>query len=782
LAGTILRFRKLGSAAAAVLVPAAVLTAGAGQAGAAASPGVISTVAGGAGGPARATSMPLGDEAGSAPCGVAFGAGGVLVADGGTVRTINPKTDWLTTPAGTGQTLPGTPDGHSATGANLYTCAVAADKSGNLVVMDTQHERLRVVAARGGTFYGRSMTAGAIYTVAGNGKQGFSGDGGPAVGASLGNPQGVAVDGSGNLVIADSRNQRIRVVAVTTGTFYGQPMTAGHIYTVAGNGTEGSAGDGGPAISAELDFPRGVTVDHAGNLVICDSANGIRVVAAKTGTFYGQPMTAGDIYAAAPGLGAPKGAVVDSAGNLISADAFDNEIRVWAATTGTFYGVAMTAGNSYTVAGHIYGGYSGDGGPAIKAKLDEPRGVAIDSSGNLVIADYINLRIRVIANTSGTFYGQPMTAGDIYTVAGGVSPGYFGAGVPATRALLRNPRGVAVDGAGDMLIADTDNQRVRVVAAHSGSLFGMPVSAGDIYTVAGGGTQGLGDGGPATNAQLSSPAGAATDGAGNLLIADTGESRIRAVAAQSGTFYGQAMTAGDIYTVAGGGTQGLGDGGPATSAELNAPETLAVDGAGNLVIADSNNGRIRVVAAKTGTFYGQAMTAGDIYTVSAALAFPAGVAVDGAGNLVVADTNHWLIRVVAAKTGTFYGQAMTAGHTYTVAGNGIAGFAGDGGPATQAELFDPWSVAVDGTGNLVIADTDNERIRVVAAKTGTFYGQAMTAGDIYSVAGQNSLGFSGDGGPGTKAHLSSPIGIAVDPAGNILTADLSNNRIREVHG
>src|SRR5262249_8858845 len=160
--------------------------------------------------------------------------------------------------------------------------------------------------------------------------------------------------------------------------------------------------------------------------------------------------------------------------------------------------------------------------------------------------------------------------------------------------------------------------------------------AGDIYTVAGGGTQGLGDGGPATSAQLSSPSGTAADSAGNLLIADTGDSRIRVVAAQSGTFYGQAMTTGDVYTVAGGGTQGRGDGGPPPSAELSAPETLAVDGAGNLVIADSDNGRIRVVAAKTGTFYGQAMTAGNIYTVGTGFDFPAGVAVDGAGNLVIA--------------------------------------------------------------------------------------------------------------------------------------------------
>ena len=196
------------------------------------------------------------------------------------------------------------------------------------------------------------------------------------------------------------------------------------------------------------------------------------------------------------------------------------------------------------------------------------------------------------------------------------------------------------------------------------------------------------------------------DGAGNLVIADADNNRVRVVAAKTGTFYGQAMTAGHIYTVAGDGSDGFsGDGGPATSAELNFPAGVAVDGAGNLVIADTGNCRIRVVAARTGTFYGQAMTAGDIYTVAGngtdrvlrrrrpghqrRTDLPEGVAVDGAGNLVIADPGNDRVRVVAVKTGTFYGQAMTAGDIYTVAGDGTEGFSGDGGPATSAELERP---------------------------------------------------------------------------------------------
>jgi trimeric autotransporter adhesin len=256
------------------------------------------------------------------------------------------------------------------------------------------------------------------------------------------------------------------------------------------------------------------------------------------------------------------------------------------------------------------------------------------------------------------------------------------------------------------------------------------MTAGDIYTVAGDGTAGYsGDGGPATSAELRGPRGVAVDAAGNLVIADEGNSRVRVVAARSGTFYGQAMTAGDIYTVAGDGTAGYsGDGGPATSAELRGPRGVAVDAAGNLVIADEGNSRVRVVAARSGTFYGQAMTAGDIYTVAgdgtagysgngglataAELNVPDGVAVDASGNLVIVDTGNSRVRVVAATTGTFYGQAMTAGDIYTVAGDGKQGFSGNGGPATSARLYGPEGVAVDGSGNLVIGDTS--RVRLVS--------------------------------------------------------------------
>jgi len=794
----------------------AAAAAGHGSGGSATAAGIISTVAGGAGGPAKATQVSL------SPYGVFSGTGGLYLADYGSVALVNPQTDQLTPVAGTG--VPGpVGDKGAATSASLITSMVAQDKSGNVLIADQGNQRVRVVAPHTGTFYGQAMTAGHIYTVAGNGQSGFSGDGGPATAAELSFPNGIAVDTAGNLVITDSENSRVRVVAVRTGTSYGQAMTAGDIYTVAGTGPGGGyGGDGGPATAAQLNFPNGIAVDATGNLVIADEFNNrVRVVAASTGTFYGQAMTAGDIYtvagngqsgfsgdagpAIAAELNRSRAVAVDGAGNLVIGDTANNRVRVVAAHTGTFYGRAMTAGDIYTVAGNGTQGYSGDGGPATAARLHGPKGVVLDGAGNLVIADQVNDRVRVVAARAGTFYGQAMTAGDIYTVASngntpGFGAGYSGDGRPATTGQLTFPHGVAVDGAGNLVIADYGNAAVRVVAARTGTFYRQAMTAGDIYTVAGGGAAGhLGDGGPATKASLHGPWGVAVDGAGNLVIADALHNRVRVVAARTGTFYGKKMTAGDIYTVAGNGQSGFsGDGGPATAAELSTPSGIAVDSRGNLVIGDSANNRVRVVAAHTGTFYGQAMTAGHIYTVAgdgtkgysgnggaataAELDLPNGVAVDGAGNLVIADTSNNRVRVVAAHAGTFYGKKMTAGHIYTVAGNGQLGFSGDGGPATAAALNVPYDVTVDPSGNMVIADTFNSRIRVVAAHAGTFYGQAMAAGDIYTVAGTGGIGYSGDGGTGIKAELNNPYSAAVDGAGNLVIADTASQRIRELTG
>jgi hypothetical protein len=796
--------------------------------------GIIATVAGGVGGPGPGTGISLSDANGPTcrlPMTVTFAAGNLYIAEG-SVRKVSERAGLLTTPAGTGAAGPlGT--GSRAVSAALGACGVAVDHAGNLVIADELRHRIDVVPASTGEFYGRAMTAGHLYPVAGIGRRGVGGSGVPATKTALNSPIDVALDGAGNIVIADEgtpqspgpeRGSRVRVVAESTGTFYGQPMTAGDIYTVAGSVTGfGDSGDGGPAVQAAIgEFLLAVRVDAAGNLVLGTADNNrVRVVAARTGTFYGQAMTAGDIYSVAGGgnggtasgipaaqatLNGPDGVALDHAGNLLIADEIDNLVRVVAESSGTFYGQAMTAGDIYTIAGGGPGApHLGDGGPATSATLGFPEGLAVDPAGNTVIADFADSRVRVVAARTGTFYGQAMTTGDIYTVAGNGNADFCCDGMPATTAEMNGPAHAIRDLAGDLVIADETDQRIRFVAAASGNFFRQRMTAGDIYTVAGDGKKGGAlNGTLATKAELRFPVGVAADQAGNLLIVDSQNSEIRIVAARTGTFYGQPMTVGDIYTVAGNGARTFsGDGGPATSAGIGISSAVTVDPAGNLLIADGTD-RVRVVAVRNGTFYGRAMTAGDIYTVAGdgSLAFsgdsgpatsagvqPLGVAVDGSGNLVIADGFNMRVRVVAERTGTFYGQNMTKGDIYTVAGNGTSGFAGDGGPATSAEFQEPRSVAVDHAGNIVVADTQtsldpsatgNNRVRVVAAVTGTFYGVPMTAGDIYTVAGNGAPGLSGDGHAATGAELDEPVGVSVDSAGNVLVADLGDGRVRAI--
>jgi hypothetical protein len=696
---------------------------------------------------------------------------------------------------------------------------LSVDRAGDLYMADYENNRVRVVPAATGTLFGVPVTAGDITTVAGDGTWGYAGDDGAATSAQLAYPAGVALDASGNLVICDSGNNVLRVVATTTGTFYGRSMTAGDIYTVAGTGTAGSAGDGGPATSAELDQPAGVAVDAHGDLVVADlGTSRIRVVATTTGTFYGRSMTAGDIYtvagtgtagsagdggpATSAELDQPAGVAVDAHGDLVVADLGASRVRLVAERSATVYGVRSSAGDIYTLAGTGTPRFSGDGGPAVRAALSAPRNVVVDASGNIVIGDSGNNRVRVIAASTGTFYGQVIAAGDIDTVAGtGTLGGYSGDGGSAHGALLNLPTGVAADAAGQVVVADQNNNRVRFEPVHSGTHFGRSMTAGRLYTVVGDGTAGgSGDGGPGTSAEVNAPSGVAFDAAGNVLVAEFAGNRIRVVANGSGTFYGRTMAAGDIYTVAGTGAVGsTGDGGPATAAEINAPENVTVDGTGNVVLTEFYGNEIRVIAEHSGTFYGRSMTAGDIYTVAgtgaggstgdegpataATFQQPLGLAVDRFGNLVVGDYLNNEVRVVATDSGTFYGRPMTAGDVYTVAGDGTKGSSGDGGPATAAELSSPAGIAVDATGNLIVADSANNEIRVVAALSGQFFGQAMTTGDIYTVVGGgSSICPAGIGSPtlGGGVSLSVPLGVAFAETGSLIVSDTADNCVRDL--
>jgi sugar lactone lactonase YvrE/Tol biopolymer transport system component len=766
--------------------------------------GTITTVAGngtagfsGDGGPATAAEL-------DGPSGVAVDAAGdVYIADtvNGRVRQVSPS-GTITTVAGNG-TAGFSGDGGPATAAELsYPYGVAVDAAGDLYIPDASNNRIRKVSP-----------SGTITTVAGGGSD--LGNGGLATAAELANPEGVAVDAAGDLYIADYDTQRIREVT-----------PSGTITTVAGGGNS-SVYDGEPATTAELVFPSGVAVDAAGDLYIADFDIERVLQVAPTATrmdILAPPLatvSAGSSFTVTV-------AVEDASGNAVAgysgpvsvvpgpnspAAALGGTPVVRAANgIATFSLTLAQAGSGYSLLFTAPGGTGIASGnftvvPAPAAALafvQQPSNTVssqainpavtvavVDAFGNRVSSDGLTVTLGLAANPGGVTLGGTTTvtvaqgiatfddlriaqtggynliarggslqsatsapftitrasaAETITTVAGNGQYDFGGDGGPATAAELYYPSWVAVDASGDLYIADTRNQRIRKVS-----------SDGTITTVAGNGIRGFsGDGGPATAAELSDPQGVAIDAAGDLYIADNG--RVREVS-PSGT----------ITTVAGGGNSGLGDGGPATAAELNAPIGLAVDAAGDLYIVDAGNQRVRKVSPSgtiTTVAGGGNSGLGDGGPATASELFhPFGVAVDAAGNLYVSDAGNGRVR-----------EVLPSGTITTVAGGSTSG-PGDGGPATAAELFGPTGVAVDNAGDLYIAESYKN------LQNGTYISrvrEVLPDGTITEFAGNGTADFGGDGGPPSAAELDNPIGLAVDAEGDLFIADRANARIRKV--
>jgi len=328
-----------------------------------------------------------------------------------------------------------------------------------------------------------------------------------------------------------------------------------------------------------------------------------------------------------------------------------------------------------TLAGNGTANYNGDNILATKAELNLPFNVAVDAEGNIYIADKQNQRIRKIN-----------TAGIITTIAGNGTEGFSGENVPATAAELNDPFDVAVDKSGNVYIVDGLNQVIRRINT-SGIINTI---AGTLYSPGDGG-----DGGPATAATFSYPDGIAIDDTGNLYISDNANNAIRKI-----------NTSGIIHTIAGGGSGGLGDGGPATAATLNGPQSVAVDKSGNVYIADFINQRVRKVGTNgiISTFAGggSSYTEGDSAKL-VALDNPTSVATDGSGNVYIAVGGDDVIRKVS-----------TSGIITTFAGKDtMKGYSGDGGPATLAKLYYPNGIRTDNNGNVYIADEQNNRVRKI---------------------------------------------------------------------
>jgi sugar lactone lactonase YvrE len=355
-------------------------------------------------------------------------------------------------------------------------------------------------------------------------------------------------------------------------------------------------------------------------------------------------------------------------------------------------------------------------GSGTAARLNEPIFLARDAAGDIYFAEWYNHGVRKVT-----------PAGVVSTVAGPSTPNTSGfVDGPASSARFKEPNGIAIDAAGNIYITEYGNHAIRMIPKTSGTYFGKPMTAGEVATIAGNGTAGTA-GGSLSDARFNTPLGIAVDKSGNLYISEWSGYRIRMIVNQSGTYFGKAMTANEVYTLAGTGTPSSTDG-PLDSATFSTPGGIALDDEGNLYIIESSGRRVRMIVKQSGTYFGKPMTGNQVNTLAgsglsgfqdgaldtAQFRSPAGITVDDAGNVYVGDTFNHAIRMIPKESGTYLGKAVTANQVTTIVGApptiAIAGYQ-DGSPS-NARLNHPWGVLVDASGSLYVADTLNHAIRV----------------------------------------------------------------------
>jgi sugar lactone lactonase YvrE len=626
-----------------------------------------------------------------------------------------------------------------------------------------------------------AQAPGTITTVAG----GSIGDGKAATGAGLYRPDGIALDISGNLFIADQLNHRVRKVDAATG----------RISTIAGNGVGSFSGDGGPATAAGLNAPMAVAADLQGNVYISDSGNfRVRRVDVATGVITtvagsGSGTFSGDGRPAIDAGLSPRGLAIDLSGDLYIADT--STLPVTHAAHDTIRKVS--GGFIATIAG---GGNQLGEVPASATYFTDLSGLAFDGAGHLYTFECG--QVRRITLATGMIGPTPLTwpcsqitwrdywpglsvdqdagvlavdpiervvrrmafDGSVTIVTGPAPAGFSGDGGPAASARFNLPTSTAVDASGNVYIADSLNDRVRRIDA----------TTGIITTIAGGGR---GDGGPATDAILLRPAGVTVDAAGALYIADRDAHVVRKVTPD-----------GVITTIAGTGVPGYGaDGGSATTEKLNGPSGVAVDGNGDVYIADTINNRVRKVTAATGL----------ITTVASLNA--AGLALDGGSLWIVSGVRTDQIFRVDLATGAR--SAVPLGrqdnqfpHTLRYA-KGIAVDATHFVYVTVTKVFGDTLTAVKvdpATGTVTMIPAAGDSAIAVDADTNVYIvvGDSIRKADAgtgtsTTIAGSwGSPGFGGDGGPATSALLNAPEGLAFDETGNLYIADAANRRVRKV--
>jgi sugar lactone lactonase YvrE len=640
-------------------------------------------------------------------------------------------------------------DGTGPAARFRFPSGVATDSAGNLYVADTQNHIIRKVV----------LSTGAVSTLAGTpGMPGVADGIGAA--AQFNGPVALTVGSDGNLYIADSGNNTIRKLVLATGV----------VSTVAGNaGSQGSSDGLGRA--AEFANPQGIATDGAGNLYVADTYNNtIRKIVLATGlvsTFAGGMMGFADGEGAAANFNTPEGLAADGAGDLYVADSWNSRIRKIVLATGLVSTLALSSGD----------------GIGTEAGFNFPAGLVADGAGNLYVTDSASTVRKIVLGTAvvSTLCGTALRYGSM----NGTGPG----------ALFNSPFGVAVDGAGNLYIVDSGNSIIRKAVLATAAVTTLAGPAGLV---------GQADG-PGPSAQFLVPGGVTADGAGNLYIADSGNNTIRKIV----------LATAEVSTLAGTpGVKGSADGqGP--SAQFSSPMGLTTDGVGNLYVADSNNGTIRKIVLATaevshlayliagvvaltadgaGTLYiadseesvilkldlateelstlaGSPGTYGshDGTGADALFQYPLGLALDGAGNLFVADSANNIIRKIVLATGEVSTLAGTPPYDYS----DNAGFADGIGVAAQFNF--PMAMALDGRGSLYVADTRNATIRRIWLQTGRVTTLAGSTPHPLMFGGTNVML-----GP-LPAELSYPVGLTVTNTGELIIIDENFSLVLAAH-
>ena len=657
---------------------------------------------------------------------------------------------------------------------------------------------------------------GILHTFAGDGVPGSSGDGGPASEARFNHPHDLFQDKEGNLYVDDIGNAVYRLIDYETGV----------ITRVAGSGKVGRGGDGGPALDAEMDTHCGIAVDGEGNIYVSSEwTNNIRRIDTKTGVierFAGldarhYPSETGDSRPyAGPGLSLggysgdggpaseagfyhPEHLTFDSRGDLYVCDNSNHRVRK----------IDMETGVVSTVLGNGQPASNGDGGPATEASTLMPDAICLDVHDNLYVGEKYGFRVRKVdartgivttlvgtgvpgfgeeglpgpettcnscesgiwADPDGTVFWTDCSGrlrrydgetGIVTTVLGGTS---VHDGEASTKGFLSGPGGISIGPDGHIYIADVWNQRVRAIDPGTGV----------IRTVAGNGARAYGgDNGPATEAYLGNPHDVSVDSLGRVVIADTRHGHVRRVDLD-----------GTIRNVAGAAFQwDKGDGGPAVGANLMHVRAVAHGPNGDIFIGDAGAGRIRNIDADTGIITTVAGVGASGHTsddgpsaraqtsvpsarddlgdggpaVRAQVGAPTAIRFDGAGNVYFSDSANHVVR-----------RVDPSGIITTVVGTGLEGFSTDGTPAKEARLSRPWGLEVSNDGVIFVSDTGNNRVRRIGPE-----------GVVTTVAGSETPGDAGDGGPAIEASLNEPRGLRLYGEDVLLIADNYNNRIKAV--